>query len=250
MKFGLALASACGGVALLVSSQANATVYIGPTYPPPGGVTPTSNGVRADAGIRDVTYTNFDLTQTGSLYFDIENVQLTMDGFYGSPGETLTINNALSDLPNGIVVYSGTTTINDAGTNHTVYTLFTVTYEDLSNNRLALTQNAAIAGGAPVLNVTGSYQVLEAFTASSTGAAGSYVSAASYFNAAQTPPPPANDPNFHYLNSGFGGEFYYTLPASDVPEPASWAMMLLGFGGVGAAMRRSRKRHALLAQIA
>jgi hypothetical protein len=26
-----------------------------------------------------------------------------------------------------------------------------------------------------------------------------------------------------------------------VPEPATWAMMLLGFGGVGAAMRRSRK---------
>src|SRR5689334_4396681 len=34
-----------------------------------------------------------------------------------------------------------------------------------------------------------------------------------------------------------------------VPEPATWAMMLIGFGGIGVAMRRSRK-HARLLQIA
>jgi len=37
--------------------------------------------------------------------------------------------------------------------------------------------------------------------------------------------------------------------ASAVPEPASWAMMLLGFGGIGTAMRRRRKDGRLL-QIA
>jgi len=35
-----------------------------------------------------------------------------------------------------------------------------------------------------------------------------------------------------------------------VPEPATWAMMLLGFGGIGMAMRRSRPRGAMLMQIA
>ena len=29
-------------------------------------------------------------------------------------------------------------------------------------------------------------------------------------------------------------------PGGDVPEPATWAMMILGFGGVGALMRRRR----------
>ena len=32
-----------------------------------------------------------------------------------------------------------------------------------------------------------------------------------------------------------------------VPEPASWALMLLGFGGLGAALRRQRHRRAFTA---
>jgi hypothetical protein len=35
-----------------------------------------------------------------------------------------------------------------------------------------------------------------------------------------------------------------------VPEPATWAMMLLGFGAAGTAIRRSRRKTGLLAQIA
>jgi len=35
-----------------------------------------------------------------------------------------------------------------------------------------------------------------------------------------------------------------------VPEPATWAMMLLGFGGIGMALRRSRKANGRLLQIA
>jgi hypothetical protein len=35
-----------------------------------------------------------------------------------------------------------------------------------------------------------------------------------------------------------------------VPEPATWAMMLLGFGGIGMALRRSRKANGRLLQVA
>ena len=39
-----------------------------------------------------------------------------------------------------------------------------------------------------------------------------------------------------------------TVPS--VPEPATWGLMLLGFAGVGVAMRRSRKRKPALMQLA
>jgi hypothetical protein len=45
--------------------------------------------------------------------------------------------------------------------------------------------------------------------------------------------------------NGISGE---GTPVRGVPEPATWAMMLLGFGGIGMAMRRGRK--PVLAQIA
>ena len=38
--------------------------------------------------------------------------------------------------------------------------------------------------------------------------------------------------------------------AGPVPEPGTWAMMLLGFGGVGMTMRRSRRRNSAMMQIA
>jgi hypothetical protein len=38
--------------------------------------------------------------------------------------------------------------------------------------------------------------------------------------------------------------------AAPVPEPATWGMMLLGFAGVGMALRRSRRRSGALMQIA
>jgi len=47
----------------------------------------------------------------------------------------------------------------------------------------------------------------------------------------------------------FFGQFYTSakLPAGAVPEPASWAMMLGGFGLVGSALRSSRKAMATFA---
>ena len=40
------------------------------------------------------------------------------------------------------------------------------------------------------------------------------------------------------------------VAAGAVPEPATWAMMLLGFGAMGASLRRSRRRSGKILQIA
>ncbi|WP_308515780.1 PEPxxWA-CTERM sorting domain-containing protein [Sphingomonas flavescens] len=55
---------------------------------------------------------------------------------------------------------------------------------------------------------------------------------------------------------GTGGGFQYikqnsiTLAPGAVPEPATWAMMLLGFGGIGMTMRRKQRRTGALMQVA
>jgi hypothetical protein len=36
--------------------------------------------------------------------------------------------------------------------------------------------------------------------------------------------------------------FFGTRSTTDVPEPASWALMILGFGGIGASLRQRRAR--------
>jgi hypothetical protein len=50
---------------------------------------------------------------------------------------------------------------------------------------------------------------------------------------------------FGYYAVDFGGtgDVAYSIFASDVPEPASWSLMLAGFGLVGAALRSGRRRY-------
>jgi hypothetical protein len=48
--------------------------------------------------------------------------------------------------------------------------------------------------------------------------------------------------------AGSSNAAIFATQAAAVPEPATWAMMLVGFGAIGASMRRSRRvgaRHAL-----
>lgn len=51
-------------------------------------------------------------------------------------------------------------------------------------------------------------------------------------------------------NFNFGLSNAALFSTGAVPEPATWAMMLLGFGGIGVAMRRSRRRGSALMQVA
>jgi hypothetical protein len=44
--------------------------------------------------------------------------------------------------------------------------------------------------------------------------------------------------------SGYNTGFTAVFTAPGVPEPTTWAMLLLGIGGLGAAMRSSRRRQA------
>ncbi len=49
-----------------------------------------------------------------------------------------------------------------------------------------------------------------------------------------------NSEAWHGIQVGIGG----LAPAAAVPEPASWAFMIFGFGAIGGAMRRQRKANS------
>ena len=51
------------------------------------------------------------------------------------------------------------------------------------------------------------------------------------------------------LIGGLGTQGITGITIGAVPEPGTWAMMLLGFGGMGLAVRRRRKS-AYIAQLA
>lgn len=60
-----------------------------------------------------------------------------------------------------------------------------------------------------------------------------------------------------FISTGAGGfkdfkqlRLVLAQGTSPVPEPAAWALMLLGFGGIGMALRRTRRNRNVLMQIA
>jgi hypothetical protein len=54
----------------------------------------------------------------------------------------------------------------------------------------------------------------------------------------------------YFDNTGWSHIDFFDTGDPGVPEPATWGMMLLGFAGIGMAMRRSRRRSGALMQIA
>lgn len=71
-----------------------------------------------------------------------------------------------------------------------------------------------------------------------------------------------NDTAFYLFNAGAGLDTFtlgfnaastvtlFQTGTPGVPEPSTWAMMLMGFGAAGVALRRSRRKKALLTQLA
>lgn len=77
----------------------------------------------------------------------------------------------------------------------------------------------------------------------------------------QSDPTVGNTTAFYKIDFGSGGTLsanlqgisnaYVFTPRSPLPEPGTWAMMLLGFGGIGMALRRGKRRSSSkLLQIA
>ena len=215
------------------SSAASASPVLGPTYPPPGGVTYSSTG-SLGSGTLVGTYSGFDLSATDQLWWGANSIQLAMDGAVDSAGETLVFNAGLSNLAAGFAVYTGSTRLFQNGNPTAVGTQYSVTLTDLLGNALAFNTTSAGLGlggnSFPLYEVTGGFKATQ--TLSANGQAYQ-----TYFNNA-----PFKSPTPGQLQSSVNRSFYYTENAvGGVPEPATWGLMLLGFGAIGGTLRRRQK---------
>jgi hypothetical protein len=101
-------------------AQAAVAQLIGPVDPPPGGVVASETGTPNDGswgrvGGKTWSYSSLiHADRSDKVYWGVDTggVKLSLDGFdYSAPGEIMAYDAGLSDLPNGIAVWSGQTTI-------------------------------------------------------------------------------------------------------------------------------------------
>ena len=240
MRKVISLLAAAAALSFAVPAMAQIS---GPVYPAPGGTTFSTNGQNQYQSGRVATYSGFDLSQTGDLYFGITSHGLAMDGAIDEAGETLMFDSVSSNIGAGQAIYAGFTNV--VGSVAQNGTRLVLTFTDLAGNPLALTFDPALTATAdpsffgPLLNVTGDFRMTGGFEAYN---GSTWVSAGTFYDTFVGKPEGAQG-----LRGSLGGGFYYTAATAAVPEPATWAMMLLGFGGIGIAIRRRRQQALSLA---
>jgi hypothetical protein len=242
-------------VALVVmgfSSAASAAtpVLSGSGYPAPGGTTSAYlGGNTGTSGGLTRQYSGFDTSAYDQLYFALGDYSPGFDPtgpsiFADGTRDALTFNAGLSNLANGVAVWTGTTNVYDASnTPLAAGTRFQMTVTDGGGNPLPLIMASSTGLGfvAPLLQVTGTTFRANFQSFLQNPYTSTYGPALTTFDAI-----PFKSPAYQ-VNTSYGGGFYYTAP---VPEPAEWAMMLSGLGLVGWIARRRRGATAPAAMAA
>ena len=213
-------------------------------WPAPGGTTYSASGTNvARAGGLTFTYGGFDTSMYDKLYFAIGDYAPAFDAagpslYMDNSRDVLSFDASASNLAAGISVWSGATDFFSYNYGwQSIATRFTVKITDIADNPLALTSVAAIAGlpaslGA-VLDVNGDFKANMLFEADGPDGL-SWEASLDMHDSGRF----LTDQAYLHVNS-VGGAFYYTEP---VPEPETYALMLVGLGLVGYAARRNQVR--------
>jgi hypothetical protein len=216
--------------------SAKADVVLGPTYPAPDGGNgfSTISGTDPAFGNKTVQYTINNPSAFSQLYWAPASISATMNGNGG-------VMNAVSISPDGLTAtWTGSTTVtNQFGNIIPVSTEFVVKIDSgasgwLPASSLTLQNPSSSTSPLAFADLTsGPFKIEEEFLANGTPFA-------PYFNGIneQIPNDP-NNPNLNFEKTSVSGGFYYV---EAVPEPSTWAMMILGFAGVGFMAYRKKAR--------
>jgi hypothetical protein len=217
-------------LALLSSSSGYADVLTSPgVYPAPGGTTFSGVGSAA-SGIRTVTYSGFDTSAYDQLWWG-PVVSASMNGVANNTMNSVTIS------ADGLTAtWTGTTFVNGVNYTGNVSTEFVAT---LTGATWTTAASAGISGPLAVLEVINgaSFSMTQQFLANIGSGYQSFLT--------------VNNAIHPYVSgqalTSVNGQFFYTDPIQNtpaVPEPSTWAMIILGFAGVGFAAYR-KNRHSV-----
>jgi hypothetical protein len=219
-------------------TAAHADVLLAPgVYPPPGGVTfinAAGQGAAA-AGGNNLQYSSLNPAAYNQLFWGPADVMATMNN---NTSNLLTLLNFTTQT----ATWTGQTQMTGAFYSGAVDVEFIATitggsWELPSAAGITGTVNGPIGTNIPavVAQITGtSFSVQEQLFARIAGSNNTYIAFNDFYNL-------EHGANTNDVHSGSSGEFFYT---SAVPEPSTWAMMILGFAGIGLTAYRSKSRRA------
>jgi len=206
--------------ALAVSASANAatTISIGAAHDG-GAITDLATGTTS-AGVLTASVGNFDVNQITALF---------------GPLPDLLSSNALDASNNGL-----------GGTLDVYVTIQGLTSAMAHTFKSSLTENVLSAGWTVVEstylnNDNSKYGTLTQLASNSFTNIGTSVQ-----NANPTVAGTYSITELYHITAVGAGNAQSTIDVSGIPEPATWGLMILGFGGIGA-MVRNRRRQAVFA---
>ena len=212
-------------------TAAHADVLVGPAYPPPGGVSfvNTAGQPAAAAGGNNLQYSSLNPAAYNQLFWGPADVIATMNN---NQSNLLSL---VQPVSGQTATWTGQTQMSGTFYSGLVDVEFIATITGTGN--WVLPSTVGITGSdlpAVVAQITGtSFTVQEQFLARIAGSNNAYVAFNDFYNQ-------EHGTNTSDVYSGTSGEFFY----SAVPEPSTWAMMILGFAGIGLTAYRSRSRRA------
>ena len=209
MRLRMTLAAAVAAIATVAAAGAQAgTLY---SFAGPTGELPT-----------DVSITKSFSGAAGAA-----QVAFTLDGYASLDGQNFYEDDFTLSL-NSSPILSGTFNLGGGGANVVFFAPVGASVNNISGNGMAVT----FAGGKVLISTP--LNLLAGLNSLT-------------FNYTALP---------RYAHAGFQGtgdegwglrDIVVTQASGGVPEPASWALMLTGFGGLGAVLRRSRRQAVLAA---
>jgi hypothetical protein len=227
------LATAAFGAAMAVAASASATVFIGVSTDDGATITLVATGA-TNAGVLGATYGAFtinNLSGTQGILPDLLNSNSlnTSSSLAGMLDIYVTDTDfAASTGANGFI--SGFTSLPMPEG----WSLTESTYVNAGNT----TPYSGGIGSSSVAGFQGTPMAAQTFTGLGSVSIGS-------LSPAVGPGPYSITEQYHVVATG-AGSANGTIDVFAIPEPTTWALMIVGFGGVGA-MVRSRRRQAAFA---